>query len=143
MKDIKKINRISLVLAISLVSSFYAPLPVKSYENSNFVCNTGEFLVFATENNNNQLVYTAFKGNYNSVERPERDPDLVLYNGRTSFIRNGDRKVMLWRAAGGYTYQVIAYTLKSEDDFKGNLIVKRNGRTIISQPCLIGMYHSR
>jgi hypothetical protein len=137
MNPTKNVSSISLVLSILSVSSFCTPLPAKAFEDTTYICNTGKYLIFIRENTNGQLVYTAFQGNYNSTQRPERDPDLVLYNGRRSLITGSEKQLMTWKASGGYTYQIIAPTPKAEEALSGYLVVKRNGRTIIRQQCRI------
>jgi hypothetical protein len=106
-----------------------------SDEFSNYICLTKQNLVFVKENTNNQLVYTSFKGRYNSIEVPNRDPDLILSNGRRKLFSQNERQSMTW-TNGAYTYQITAPTAKAEKNLTGYLVVKRNNRTISTQQCL-------
>lgn len=124
----KKLGLASLTLAIYSLNTLFFGQPAKALD---YECNTGKFLVVTNTNSRGQLVYTAFQGNY--TERPDRDPDLVLYNGQERYINDGNSSVMRWGAAGGYIYQVSVNSIFGEPT--GELIVKRKGRVILRQKC--------
>ncbi|MBD2492385.1 hypothetical protein [Aulosira sp. FACHB-615] len=125
---LKKLSTASLTLTIFSLNilSFGQTAKALDYE-----CNTGKFLVVTNTNSQGQLVYTAFQGNY--TERPDRSPDLILYNGQERYTNDGNSSVMRWSAAGGYVYQVSVDTIFGEPT--GQLIVKRKGRVILRQKC--------
>ncbi|BAY95993.1 MULTISPECIES: hypothetical protein [unclassified Tolypothrix] len=135
MKKRSKFCAVFFTLAISSINSFFIQSPAKAFEDTTYICNTGKYLVFTRENENNQLVYTAFQGYFDSNGYPEQDPDLILYNGSLRYINDGNQQLMTWASNRGYVYQVIAPTLKAEVELPNYLIVKRNGRVILRQKC--------
>ncbi len=66
---------------------------------------------------------------------PQRDPDLILYNGRRRLFAQNEKQSLTWQT-GSYTYQIIEATAKAEKNLTGYLIVKRNNLTISTQKCL-------
>jgi hypothetical protein len=120
-------------ISIAVLSIF--PSASTADEFANYICLTKKNLVFVKENTNNQLVYTSFKGQYNSISTPQRDPDLILYNGRRKLFSQNEKQSITWQA-GSYTYQIIGPTAKAEKNLTGYLVVKRNNLTISTQQCL-------
>jgi hypothetical protein len=120
-------------LSIAILSIFTQVSTADEF--SNYICLTKKNLVFVKENTNNQLVYTSFKGQYNSISVPQRDPDLVLYNGRRKLFSRNEKQSLTWQT-GSYTYQIIGATAKAEKNLTGYLIIKRNNLTISTQQCL-------
>jgi hypothetical protein len=126
----KTLTTIGISIAIFSISP-----PATADEFSNYICLTKKNLVFVKENDNNQLVYTSFKGQYNSIDTPAKNPDLVLSNGQRKLFDRNRKQSIVWKN-GAYTYQIIAPTAKAEKNLTGYLVVKRNNQTISTQQCL-------
>jgi hypothetical protein len=126
----KTLTTIGISIAIFSISP-----PATADEFSNYICLTKKNLVFVKENDNNQLVYTSFKGRYNSIDMPAKNPDLILSNGRRTLFDRNNKQSIVWKN-GAYTYQIIAPTAKAEKNLTGYLVVKRNNLTISTQQCL-------
>jgi hypothetical protein len=126
----KALTTIGISIAIFSISP-----PATADEFSNYICLTKKNLVFVKENDNNQLVYTSFKGRYNSIDMPAKNPDLILSNGRRTLFDRNNKQSIVWKN-GAYTYQIIAPTAKAEKNLTGYLVVKRNNLTISTQQCL-------
>jgi hypothetical protein len=126
----KALTTIGISIAIFSISP-----PATADEFSNYICLTKKNLVFVKENDNNQLVYTSFKGRYNSIDMPAKNPDLILSNGQRTLFDRNNKQSIVWKS-GAYTYQIIAPTAKAEKNLTGYLVVKRNNLTISTQQCL-------
>lgn len=126
----KALTTIGISIAIFSISP-----PATADEFSNYICLTKKNLVFVKEDANNQLVYTSFKGRYNSIDMPAKNPDLILSNGRRTLFDRNNKQSIVWKN-GAYTYQIIAPTAKAEKNLPGYLVVKRNNLTISTQQCL-------
>jgi hypothetical protein len=132
----KKTDLTKALTTIGISIAIFSILPpATADEFSNYICLTKKNLVFVKENDNNQLVYTSFKGRYNSIDMPAKNPDLILSNGRRTLFDRNNKQSIVWKN-GAYTYQIIAPTAKAEKNLTGYLVVKRNNLTISTQQCL-------
>jgi hypothetical protein len=79
------IKKVFATIGISIAITSISP-PATADEFSSYICLTKKNLVFVKENDNNQLIYTSFKGQYNSIDTPAKNPDLILSNGQRKLI---------------------------------------------------------
>jgi hypothetical protein len=136
MLNLHKFGRNCLViLAISSLNTTLVENPVQA--SFGYACSTSKFYVDVTTNSQGQLVYTAFEGHYDN--RPHRDPDLVLYNGRIVSQKKmigmeaGYTTVVRWGAAGGFIYQISKAEEPGGDE--GELLVKQKGKVLYRLQC--------
>jgi hypothetical protein len=127
-------KKVFATIGISIAIASISP-PATADEFSNYICLTKKNLVFVKENDNNQLIYTSFKGQYNSIDTPAKNPDLILSNGQRKLFDRNNKQSLVWKN-GAYTYQIIGPTAKSGKNLSGYLVVKRNNLTISTQQCL-------
>jgi hypothetical protein len=124
-----------LSISISILATSHASMAAEKAPTYTYVCTTDKNLVFMSETNGENLVYTAFNGKYDTVNMPDRRADLVLKSGRRSLLNNGKKQSTTWKS-GPYMYQIISPTIKADNDFSGYLVVKKNNQTILHQECV-------
>ncbi len=124
-----------LGISISILSTSHSSVAADKAPTYTYICTTDKNLVFMSETNGANLVYTSFNGSYDMVTMPNRRADLVLKNGRRSLLSNQKKQSTTWKT-GPYTYQIISPTIKANNDFSGYLIVKKNSQTILHQECV-------
>lgn len=142
MKNLQKLCTGLLFLAVSSIYSFGLQSPAKANINFDFryACTTRHFRVETDGSRSGKLKYIAYNG-IDNLQRaaPDREPDVVLYNGRAYFQRK-NRVVIQWKDSKGYVYQLILSGAPNQkivlhDPYSARYIIKRGSEIVVNQEC--------